>query len=119
MQTNSYMFMKKILLLIIIVILGIVIWYTLSTSKSEKHTTAILTINQSISTTPMVSLSPTPGIPQTISIPKISVTSPIEQVSQDKNGQMETPLHAENTGWYSLGFRPGQKGNALIDEHLH
>lgn len=110
--------MKKIVILIIIAIVAILIWYTLSISQSEKHTTAVLTAKQSISTTPIISLSPTPGIPQTISISKISVTTSIEQVSQDKNGQMETPLHAEDTGWYSLGFRPGQKGNAVIDGHL-
>lgn len=31
---------------------------------------------------------------------------------------MDVPTKSEDVGWYEDGFRPGEKGNAVIDGHL-
>ena len=64
-----------------------------------------------------VIVSPTPGIPITISIPKINLTTPVEQVGVDNLGRMDVPKKAADVGWYDAGFRPGAAGNATIDGH--
>jgi sortase (surface protein transpeptidase) len=58
------------------------------------------------------------GIPQTIRIPKINLVANIEQVGLDAQGRMDVPKDSDNTGWYKLGYKPGEKGNAVLDGHL-
>lgn len=69
-------------------------------------------------TSPSLTQSPTPGLPQTISIPSIHLSAPIEAVTVDSQGRMDVPKKAMDTAWYSPGFRPGANGNAVIDGHL-
>lgn len=59
-----------------------------------------------------------PGIPTKLTITKINLTTAIEPIGQDKEGLMDVPKNPQNTGWYSLGFKPGDKGSAVIDGHL-
>ncbi|MCL5784228.1 MAG: sortase [Patescibacteria group bacterium] len=95
-------------------------------------------VNQSQSTVPVVSTSvpqpvqdqnkPEPAVkavevkpaaePQTLSIPKLGVNAAVESVGQDRSGRMDVPTGVDNVGWYSLGYKPGEKGNAVIDGHL-
>ncbi len=56
--------------------------------------------------------------PVTLRIPKLNIETHVEEVGQDKKGNMDVPKKAENVGWYSLGVMPGQKGNAVIAGHL-
>lgn len=58
-----------------------------------------------------------PGVPETISIPKINVQATVESVGMDSQGRMDVPKNAVDTAWYSPGFRPGTKGSAVIDGH--
>src|SRR6266404_5380421 len=59
-----------------------------------------------------------PGAPLSIVIPKINVHAPVESVGMDNQGRMDVPKNAIDTAWYSPGYKPGMKGNAVIDGHL-
>ena len=56
-------------------------------------------------------------LPQTLHIPKINVAAAIEQVGLDTQGRMDVPEDADNVAWYKLGYKPGQKGNAVLAGH--
>lgn len=56
--------------------------------------------------------------PQTLSIPKLGVNAAVEAVGQDSTGRMDVPQGVFNVGWYSLGYKPGEKGNAVMAGHL-
>ncbi len=58
------------------------------------------------------------SIPRSISIPAIGVNAPLETVAMDSQGRMDVPHDANDAAWYSLGYRPGEKGSAVIDGHL-
>lgn len=57
-------------------------------------------------------------IPKRVKIPKIGVDTIIEAVGNDAKGNMDVPKDDDNTSWYEPGFRPGQKGNAVLAGHL-
>lgn len=50
-------------------------------------------------------------------IPQINVDAPIEQVGLTSDGIMDSPIGPDETGWYSLGPKPGDSGSAVIDGH--
>ncbi|HLL80117.1 MAG TPA: class F sortase, partial [Ktedonobacteraceae bacterium] len=58
--------------------------------------------------------------PARLLVPSISINAPIEQVGILSNGELATPTQNpwENTGWYSDGPHPGERGSAVIDGHL-
>lgn len=61
----------------------------------------------------------TTGAPLRIHIPRISVDAAIEQVGIQADGSMGAPNDPMNAGWYSLGPRPGEPGNAVLDGHVN
>lgn len=56
--------------------------------------------------------------PQTLTIPKLGVTAAVETVGEDAAGRMDVPKGVFNVGWYGPGFKPGEKGNAVMAGHL-
>lgn len=56
-------------------------------------------------------------IPVRIMIPKIAVSAELEYVDITLSGAMGAPKNPVNAGWFALGPRPGEKGNAIIDGH--
>lgn len=58
------------------------------------------------------------GVPKKINIPKIDVDAKIQHVGLTKDGGMEVPSNLKDTGWFKLGPRPGDYGNAVIAGHL-
>lgn len=56
--------------------------------------------------------------PILLSIPSIGITAPVEQVGLDEYKRMDVPKDVNNVGWYNLGFKPGEKGNAVMAGHL-
>jgi LPXTG-site transpeptidase (sortase) family protein len=58
--------------------------------------------------------------PSRLIIPAIGINAFIEAVGPLSNGDMATPAKNpwEDTGWYDLGPRPGERGSAVIDGHL-
>lgn len=68
--------------------------------------------------TPTATPTPAIGQPLTLTIPKLKVTAPIESVGLDTSGRMDVPKTVGGTGWYALGPKPGEIGNAVIDGHF-
>lgn len=62
--------------------------------------------------------SPTPALPDRISIPAIGVNAAVESVGLDSQKRMDVPRTPEDVAWYNLGARPGERGSAVIDGHL-
>ncbi|OGK25855.1 hypothetical protein A2954_01080 [Candidatus Roizmanbacteria bacterium RIFCSPLOWO2_01_FULL_37_12] len=69
---------------------------------------------------PSLSPTPTPTIPQprNFDIPKIDVSAPIVPVGVDETGKMQLPENINEVGWFEPGFKPGEKGSAVISGHL-
>lgn len=55
--------------------------------------------------------------PTRLEIPKLNINTSLEEVGLDKNNAMDVPKNVQNGGWYNLGFRPGELGNAVIAGH--
>lgn len=56
--------------------------------------------------------------PQTLVIPKLNITAAVESVGEDSSGKMAVPEKVEDVGWYNLGYKPGEKGSAVMAGHL-
>lgn len=56
--------------------------------------------------------------PERLIIPKLQINAGVESVGLDTNGNMDTPKHNANVGWYNLGYYPGEPGNAVMAGHL-
>ena len=56
--------------------------------------------------------------PVKLTIPKLGVATSVESVGMDKKGRMDVPQNADNVAWYSLGYKPGDRGNAVIAGHF-
>lgn len=65
--------------------------------------------------------SSTPGVitPARIKIPSIGVDAKVETVGQKDDGTMATPAQYMDVGWYGLGSKPGQTGNAVFAGHVN
>ena len=64
-------------------------------------------------------LPPLPGIePRRLRIPNLGINAAIEQVGLDSKGRMDVPRNIWNVAWYKPGYKPGERGNAVIDGHL-
>jgi sortase (surface protein transpeptidase) len=71
------------------------------------------------------SLSGTPALPQRggviparVSVPAISVSAPVVAVGETPDGDLQSPTGWDDVGWFSLGFRPGAPGHAVLNGHL-
>jgi sortase A len=106
--------MNKLKLGLVIAGLGIGGWLGIKNTN-----TANLYTNKTnyavISVTPV----PSPGLPVTLIIQKLDVNTRIEPVQKNRAGEMDIPQVVSNAGWYSLGVRPGETGNAVIDGHVN
>jgi LPXTG-site transpeptidase (sortase) family protein len=57
------------------------------------------------------------GMPLRLKIPILAIDSAIEYVGLTSSGDMDVPKYPGNVGWFQLGPKPGEKGNAVIDGH--
>lgn len=58
------------------------------------------------------------GLPVRLDIPRLGIEAEILEVGLDKSGAMEIPNSYKDVGWFKLGVRPGETGNAVITGHL-
>jgi LPXTG-site transpeptidase (sortase) family protein len=58
------------------------------------------------------------GLPTRIQIPSIGVDTAFEYVGLLPDGVMDAPKDPTKAGWYRLGPRPGDSGNAVIAGHV-
>lgn len=59
-----------------------------------------------------------PGSPLRLTIPAINVNAGIQHVGITPKGEMGVPSNTLDVGWFDLGPRPGERGNAVIAGHL-
>jgi LPXTG-site transpeptidase (sortase) family protein len=59
----------------------------------------------------------TVGLPMRLKIPSINIDVAIEYVGVTADGAMDIPKSTEDVGWFELGSRPGEEGNAVIAGH--
>lgn len=90
------------------------------TDPPPPTSTYTLTPQPSPTPTATVTPSPTPrpGLPVQLEIPAIGVDAFIEHVGLTEDLAMDVPSKVENVAWYELGYRPGERGNAVIAGHL-
>jgi LPXTG-site transpeptidase (sortase) family protein len=55
----------------------------------------------------------------TLIVPSIRIKAKIEAVGLATNDKMNVPANAKNAGWYKLGVKPGESGNAVLAGHLN
>lgn len=58
------------------------------------------------------------GQPVRLKIPAINVDAAVEDVGQTADGAMDVPKDFNDTAWYDLGARPGERGNAVVAGHV-
>lgn len=81
---------------------------------------AYLTPNVPILPTPTpVPLQPLPGFdPVRLRVPSLGISARVEYVGLDNEKRMDVPKNIWNVGWYKLGVRPGERGNAVFAGHV-
>jgi LPXTG-site transpeptidase (sortase) family protein len=84
----------------------------------ESLNTQRAVLDRPVAQVPDYTVNVNAGVPVTLTIPKIAVDAPVEQVGLDALGNMDTPKQPWDTAWYSPGPRPGQRGNAVIAGHV-
>ncbi|MGI8419521.1 MAG: class F sortase [Candidatus Levyibacteriota bacterium] len=116
--------MKKALFWLIIIAIGAGVGFGLRSSHAENATNRVLSthISHTTSTNPATTVPTSApqavsGTPIQISISKINVNTTVESVGMDSQGRMDVPKNADDTAWFSPGFRPGVNGSAVIDGH--
>lgn len=102
--------MRKGILIIVFVILGVLSGLFVNSFRSNSQTPS----------TPRHITTPTPAIasPQRLVIDKLGINADVEEVALTTTGAMDVPKAWENVGWYKLGAKPGETGNAVIAGHL-
>ena len=59
-----------------------------------------------------------PGLPAYLTIPVINVDAAIQRLGVTPMGELDVPSNTVDVGWFKLGPRPGQRGNAVIAGHF-
>lgn len=104
--------MKKIILIVALLASLLILWLNLGTNIVGKNTLTATNISTAIKQNEIQF-----GIPIRLNIPKLGVTANVEAVALDIKNNMDIPQKVEDVGWYKLGVKPGEKGNAVIDGH--
>jgi len=58
------------------------------------------------------------ALPARLKIPKISVDAAVDHLGLAHQGSLDAPADPTSVGWFELGPRPGEPGNAVIDGHF-
>ena len=59
-----------------------------------------------------------PGVPARLEIPALGVRAPVIKLGLNGDGSLEVPRRFGDTGWWSGGARPGERGPAVIVGHV-
>lgn len=89
---------------------------------STAHTTIFGPVGTLLQDQPVVSAdfaTTTPITPIQIDIPSIGVHAHVQEVGKKTDGSMATPTNFADVGWYALGSKPGEAGNAVIAGHVN
>lgn len=114
---------KKPLRLIVVIVLIVAAALALSltlynTSKRPAENTGVPIPTPAQAIAPSKQTEVNPGLPSRLKIPKIGVDATIDHLGTTPQGEMSTPDGPDNAGWFKLGPRPGENGNAVISGHF-
>src|SRR2546421_294931 len=105
--------------IIVLFILGGIFWGL--TGGHQKSIPSNVSPKSTVTDRPVISTpaatQTTTGTPITLSIPSINLQASVESVGMDAQGNMDVPRTNDDVAWYNLGFKPGEKGSAVIDGH--
>lgn len=59
----------------------------------------------------------TPTEPMELVIPKLNIDAKVQAVGLDSKNAMAVPSNSFDVAWYKLGYKPAEKGNAVIAGH--
>lgn len=76
------------------------------------------TSNKKLAPQAQVVSDATPGLPMRLLIPAINVIANIQHVGVTSLGELDVPSNTVDVGWFKLGYRPGEKGSAVISGHF-
>lgn len=110
--------MKRFLIIFIVIFVLVVAGrFTLFQTKEQppRPPEAIKSSQSSVIPTPTVSA--TQSIPSRVKISAINVDADVESVGLDSQNRMDVPKEDMNVAWYNLGFKPGEKGSAVLAGH--
>jgi sortase (surface protein transpeptidase) len=62
--------------------------------------------------------SPSAAPPRRVAIPAIGVSAPVIPLGLNRDGTLATPTDFSQTGWYTAGPEPGERGAAVIVGHV-
>src|SRR5687767_7843896 len=57
------------------------------------------------------------ALPARLMVPALGLNARIAPVGLSQSGEMDVPGSAGEVGWYDLGPRPGERGNAVLIGH--
>ncbi len=86
------------------------------TSTPEATVTPQPTVEPSPTAVPTPK-SPGAVVPARLRIPNLGIDTQVEQVGVTKDGAMAVPNSFFTVGWYKLGAKPGEIGNAVVAGH--
>lgn len=113
------MTMKRYSGILLVVLFGLVgIFLGLGLINLNKNTPAPAATMQTQPSSPELRVEDIIAEPQTLEIPGINVSALVESVGQDSEGKMDVPKGVFNVAWYNLGYKPGEKGSAVMAGHL-
>lgn len=95
-------------------------------SSPAAAATAPLSTPSPVEITPVPEITPTPtpepeppvAAPVELRIPKIGIDAHIIPVGVNNVGEMESPRDAWSVAWYAYGFKPSERGNAVMAAHV-
>ncbi len=61
---------------------------------------------------------PVPAVEMHLQIDRLGIDAPVVPVGMRSDGSMDIPADPLTVGWYTLGRRPGEPGNAVMAGHL-
>jgi sortase (surface protein transpeptidase) len=53
-----------------------------------------------------------------ILVPRVGIDAPVIPLGLDPSGELEAPADTRDTGWFTEGPEPGERGPAVIAGHL-
>lgn len=119
MRVQFKRYFKKLLslrtvLLVIMVVASLVLLHIFLTIRIvPQHYSSSPVSEKAVNVTKLI----TPGLPKRLIISSINVNVAIDYVGLTADGSMDIKANPEVVGWYMLGPRPGDKGNAVIAGH--
>lgn len=113
-RENPLLTLVAVLLALLAVVF--LLWVNLSTKTVEGNSSSIIPLRPSVVKTPAA--LPAAARPAHVTAPAINLDAAIENVGLTAHGAMAVPSNTNNVGWFALGYRPGEIGNAVLTGHV-